>query len=187
MRPGHLQRTVLGSGRRLASNTTRPLTGLRYASTEHGHEHPTEDATEYPKEGWTGLEMCRFPAHFLAIAGFATSTIVKAIAFAGAVLAFYKYAPSSSDDNIITRYISRNATPSEVWERANIKHTILEQQQADGSQILWSAQKPPVHRYRYPQYAHLPISSQTNTNPRFHVLAGKLTRPFRIDSQLVPG
>lgn len=55
MRSGNLQRAVLGSGRRLASNATRPLTGLRYASTEHGHEHHdqhAEDATEYPKEGW---------------------------------------------------------------------------------------------------------------------------------------
>lgn len=106
--------------------------------------------------GWTGD--VPLPADFLAIAGFATSTIVKVIAFAGAVVAFYKYAPSSSDDNIITRYISSNATPSEVWERTNTKHTILEQQQADGSQILWSAQKPPVHRYRYPQCVRFPTS-----------------------------
>ena len=128
-----------------------------------------------------------FPADFLVIAGFATSTIVKVIAFAGAVVAFYKYAPSSSDDNIITRYISSNATPSEVWERTNIKHTVLEQHQADGSQILWSAQKPPVHRYRYPQCVRSPTSSWSNANPYFHALPGKLTRPFHIDSQLVLG
>jgi len=128
-----------------------------------------------------------FPADLLAIAGFATSAIVKVVAFAGAVVAFYKYAPSSSDDNIITRYISSNATPSEVWERTNIKHTVLEQQQADGSQILWSAQKPPVHRYRYPQCVQLPMSSWTNADPYFHVFADRLTRPFHIDSQLVPG
>lgn len=48
MRSGNLQRAVLGSGRQLAANTTRPLTGLRYTSTEHGIP---EDATEYPKEG----------------------------------------------------------------------------------------------------------------------------------------
>lgn len=161
MRSGHLQRTVIGSGRRLASNATRPLTGLRYSSTEHGHEHHehnAEDATEYPQEGWARLEMYCFPADFSPIAGFATSTIVKAIAFAGAVVAFYKYAPSSSDDNIISRYISSNTTPSEVWERTNIKHTVLEQQHADESQILWSAQKPPVHRYRYPQCVRLSMS-----------------------------
>ena len=54
MHSGNLQRAVLGSGRRLVSGTTRPLTGLRYASTEHGHEHHdhhAEDAAEYPKEG----------------------------------------------------------------------------------------------------------------------------------------
>ena len=103
------------------------------------------------------LEMYGFPAHLLAIAGFATSTIVKVVALAGVTVAFYKYAPSPSDDNILTRYISNNATPSEVWERVNVKHTVLEQQQADESQILWSAQKPPVHRYRYPQYVRLPL------------------------------
>jgi len=133
MRSGNLQRAVLGSGRQLATNTTRPLTALRYASTEHGHEHhEAEDATEYPKER------------------FATSTIVKVVALAGAVAAFYKYAPSASDENIISRYISSKLTPSEVWEKVNFKHTVLEQQQADNSQILWSAQKPQVHRFRYP-------------------------------------
>jgi len=91
----------------------------------------------------------------LDIAGFATSAIVKVVAFAGAVAAFYKYAPSASDDNIITRYISSNATPSEVWEKINLKHAVLEQQQADESQTLWSAQKPPVHRFRYPQCVQL--------------------------------
>lgn len=77
---------------------------------------------------------------------------------AGAVAAFYKYAPSPSDDNIISRYISSNATPSEVWEKVNLKHTMLEQHQADGNQVLWSAQKPPVHRFRYPLCVHLPLS-----------------------------
>ncbi|KAF9792615.1 hypothetical protein BJ322DRAFT_60870 [Thelephora terrestris] len=135
MRSGNLQRAVLGSGRQLAANTTRPLTGLRYASTEHGHEHHdhhVEDAAEYPREG------------------FATSTIVKIVTLAGAVVAFYKYAPSASEDNIISRYISSKATPSEVWEQVNLKHTVLEQQQADNSQVIWAAQKPPVHRFRYP-------------------------------------
>ena len=99
--------------------------------------------------------MYNSPAHPFAIAGFATSTIVKVVAFSGAVVAFYKYAPSASDDNIITRYISSNTTPSDVWEKANLKHAVLEQQHADESQILWSAQKPPVHRYRYPQCVHL--------------------------------
>jgi len=97
----------------------------------------------------------RFHAHLLTIAGFATSAILKVVAFAGAVAAFYKYAPSASDDSIITRYISRNTTPSEVWEKINIKHAVLEQQQADKSQTLWSAQKPPVHRFRYPQCVQL--------------------------------
>ena len=160
MRSGNLQRAVLGPGRRLTSSATRPLTSLRYASTEHGHEHHhhhVEDATEYPKEGRAPWDVHYFPTHLLAIPGFATSTIVKAIAFAGAVSAFYKYAPSPSDDNIITRYLSSKATPSEVWERVNIKHAILEQQQADEIQILWSAQRPPVHRYRYPQCVHLSL------------------------------
>ena len=109
-----------------------------------------------PKKVRHALEMFCLRAHLLAIAAFATSTIVKVVAFAGAVAAFYKYAPSSSDDNLITRYISSNVTPSEVWEKVNVKHAILEQQQADESQTLWSAQKPPVHRYRYPQCVHLP-------------------------------
>lgn len=190
MRSGNLQRTALGPARRLALSTTRPLTGLRYASTEHGHEHHdhhAEDATEYPKEGLVGLKVLCSRAHQLAIIVFATSTIVKAVVFAGVIAAFYKYAPSASDDNFITRYISRNATPSEFWEKINVKHAVLEQQQADESQTLWSAQKPQVHRFRYPQYVQSsPIPSGTNANPPFrYTLTGKLNRPFRIDSQLV--
>ena len=110
-----------------------------------------------PKKVRVTPEIFSSHAHLLAIAGFATSTIVKVVAFAGAVAAFYKYAPSASDDNIVTRYISSNATSSEVWEKINLKHAVLEQQQADESQILWSAQKPPVHRYRYPQCVRLPF------------------------------
>lgn len=107
-----------------------------------------------PEKVRAALEIFCSQAHSLAAVGFATTTIVKVVAFAGAVAAFYKYAPSASDDNIITRYLSSNVTPSEVWEKINIKHAVLEQQQADESQTLWSAQKPPVHRYRYPQCVH---------------------------------
>ena len=110
-----------------------------------------------PKKVWAVPDIFRFHAHLLTSAGFATSTIVKIVVFAGAVAAFYKYAPSASDDNIITRYISRNTTPSEVWEEINHKHAVLEQQQADKSQTLWSAQKPPVHRFRYPQCVQPPL------------------------------
>jgi len=108
-----------------------------------------------PKKVWAAPDIFHSHAHLLVIAGFATSTIVKVVAFSGAVTAFYKYAPSASDENIITRYISRNTTPSEVWEGINLKHAVLEQQQADESQTLWSAQKPPVHRFRYPQCVQL--------------------------------
>ena len=117
---------------------------------------------------WAAPEILSLRAHFLVIVGFATSTIVKIVALAGAVAAFYKYAPSASDDNIISRYISSKATPSEVWEQVNLKHTVLEQQQADNIQVIWSAQKPPVHRYRYPSCVGLPLSSWTNANPHLY-------------------
>lgn len=104
-----------------------------------------------PKKVWLKRKRFYSRAHKLAITVFATSTIVKVVAFAGVIAVFYKYAPSASDDNFVTRYISRNVTPSEVWEKINLKHAVLEQQQADESQTLWSAQKPQVHRYRYPQ------------------------------------
>lgn len=132
--------------------------------------------------------MLCFHAHFSDVAGFATSTIVKVVAFAGAIAAFYKYAPSASDDNIITRYISSKATPSEVWEKINTKHAVLEQQQADESQTLWSAQKPPVHRFRYPQCVQLsPCPSGPMLIHFPMTLTDKLTRLFRIDNQLVLG
>jgi hypothetical protein len=138
-----------------------------------------------PKKVWTVLDVFCFHAHLRVAVGFSTSTIVKVVASAGVIAAFYKYAPSSSDDNIITRYISSNATPSEVWEKVNIKHAILEQQQADDSQILWSAQKPPVHRYRYPQCVRLSLCSPGPMLIR--TLVDKSTRLSHTDSQLVPG
>lgn len=138
-----------------------------------------------PKKVWAAFDVFCFRTHLCVVVGFSTSTIVKVVASAGAVAAFYKYAPSSSDDNIITRYISSNATPSEVWEKVNIKHAILEQQQADDSQILWSAQKPPVHRYRYPQCVRLLLYSPGPMLIR--TLVDKSTRLFRTGSQLVQG
>ena len=118
-----------------------------------------------PKKVRAAPDALRFHTHPLTIAGFAASAILIVVAFAGAIAVFYKYAPSASDDNIITRYISRNTTPSEVWERINIKHAVLEQQQADESQTLWSAQKPPVHRFRYPQCVQLRLCPLTPIDP----------------------
>lgn len=183
MRSDNLQRAVLGSGRRLAVNNTRPLTGLRRASTEHGHD--AEDATEYPKEGLgRTCKMRFFCAYHSAIIGFMTSTIFKAVVLAGTVAAFYKYAPSASDDNTISRYISSKLTPSEVWEKVNVKHTMLEQQQADNSQILWSAQKPQVHRFRYPLCVRLSLSLKPTLILNLMYVIEKSIRLFLIDNQL---
>jgi len=121
----------------LAKVVGRPALSPRFVAARcrfnHTDSHDLEDTTTYPKEG------------------FGSSAWGGVVLFSTLVVAFYKFAPAPGEDNIITRYISYYSTPKEVWEHANIHHTILSQDASEAQQIIWGAKQPAVHRYRYPQ------------------------------------
>ena len=49
------------------------------------------------------------------------------------------------------RLIDHYRTPKEAWEKVNLRHLALEAQGSQETLIIADAQRPPVHRYRYPQ------------------------------------
>jgi hypothetical protein len=62
-----------------------------------------------------------------------------------------KLAPSADKDVYLTRWIAMYKTPASYWETLNAKHTAQTEEQAHVHILLSDAQKPPVHRFRYPQ------------------------------------
>lgn len=83
--------------------------------------------------------------------GFGSSTWAGVAAVSALVVGFYKFAPAAGEDNFITRTMANYATPKEVWEQINLKHALLSQEASENQQLIWNAQQPEVHRYRYPQ------------------------------------
>ena len=73
------------------------------------------------------------------------------IIFGLAVVGFYKFAPSPTEDNYITRWIAHYKTPNKVWESINFNHLVMSAQGCDDVLLVTDAKRPPIHRYRYPQ------------------------------------
>ncbi|KDQ57572.1 hypothetical protein JAAARDRAFT_130734 [Jaapia argillacea MUCL 33604] len=116
----------------------RPATaiaGRRLASSDsHAHEHHEEhDNTQYPKEDFSS------PAW--------RGVILASLLVAG----FYKYAPEPGEDNLLTSYIARYGTPSQVWEKINKQHLYLTQEATETILLFQDAKRPAIHRCRYPQ------------------------------------
>jgi hypothetical protein len=92
------------------------------------------------------------PSHLRWHAGFTSSagwayTLIAALGIVG----FYKFAPSPSEDNYVTRYISYYFTPSSSWAATNDRHLELTANLQEALQISQTGQRPHIHRYRYPQ------------------------------------
>ena len=87
---------------------------------------------------------------------------------------FYKFAPAPGEDAGLTRWLASTATPREVWEYRNAKHLALVQRASADTLLTTDARRPPVHRYRYPQYVR---------ELRFQ---SRLTRLCRIFEQKSP-
>ncbi|KDN51380.1 hypothetical protein K437DRAFT_254787 [Tilletiaria anomala UBC 951] len=51
----------------------------------------------------------------------------------------------------LTRYIAYYTTPADVWKRRNAKHYELVKEEAEKKLFFQDAERPPVHRFRYPQ------------------------------------
>ncbi|TFY52082.1 hypothetical protein EVG20_g10712 [Dentipellis fragilis] len=105
-----------------------------HAHDEHHHAVDAHhDTTQYPQEGFTSSGWLY--------------TVVGGLALVG----FYKFAPSSEEDNIVSRYISHYRTPAETWEHANNKHLQLSAELQDSTLVLQHAVQSPVRRMRFPQ------------------------------------
>ncbi|KAI0930368.1 hypothetical protein AcW1_009082 [Taiwanofungus camphoratus] len=129
---------------RAASVLLRPrqastsLIQRRFASSHsndehHDEHHGEQDTTAYPREDFSSPVWRNFVLLGLAVAG------------------WYKFAPAPGEDTYLTRFIAHYSTPREVWQRLSLKHLMLSVEGSDESLLMQSAQRPPVHRYRYPQ------------------------------------
>jgi hypothetical protein len=67
-------------------------------------------------------------------------------------VAAYKYAPEPTDDTFLTRWIALYTTPRDQWLDMAAKHTAQSVDISEITLLVTNAKKPPVHRYRYPQY-----------------------------------
>ncbi|KXN90220.1 hypothetical protein AN958_04710, partial [Leucoagaricus sp. SymC.cos] len=82
---------------------------------------------------------------------FATPFWRNALIAAGLAVVAYKYAPEPGDDVYLTRWIAMYTTSAEKWLEMNAAHTAQTAEEAENSRLMMSAQRPPVHRYCYPQ------------------------------------
>ncbi|KAF8813612.1 hypothetical protein BYT27DRAFT_7250526 [Phlegmacium glaucopus] len=126
--------------RRVVLNTTRSttilLTQRRAASSSHDHGHHQEehhDSTVYPPEGF----------------GNAFWRNVLLLSLVGA--ATYKYAPRANDDLYLTQWIKMYMNSRDHWLALNAKHTAQQMEVSHAGMLLSDAQRPAVHRFRYPQ------------------------------------
>jgi len=115
-------KTILSTQRRTASS-----------SNDHGHHEEHHDSTVYPVEGF-GNAFWR-NVLLLSLAGVAT----------------YKYAPRADDDLYLTRWIKMYTNSREHWLQLNAKHTAQQMEVSHTGMLLSDAQRPAVHRFRYPQ------------------------------------
>ncbi|PSS37879.1 hypothetical protein PHLCEN_2v347 [Hermanssonia centrifuga] len=128
-----LRTALLRPQRAPFSTVPRRLASSEAHDEHHDDHHHVEDTTVYPKED------------------FSSSIWRNAIVFGLVGAALYKYAPSS-EDPILTRFISHYSTPKTVWEDLNVKHLLQTVENQIDTLVIADARRPPVHRYRYPQY-----------------------------------
>ena len=111
-------------------STFVPKRNASSSAHEHGHH---EEPHDYPKEGFSGP--------------FWRNTALASLLVAAA----YKYAPEPSEDVYLTRWIALYTSPRDLWTDLAAKHTAMSLDQSETKLLVSDAQKPPVHRYRYPQ------------------------------------
>ncbi|KAJ3506728.1 hypothetical protein NLJ89_g6705 [Agrocybe chaxingu] len=128
------RRTVLVASRsRPAFSTQRgAASSASHDHQDHDHHHE-QDSTVYPAESFGG----RFWRN------------VVLVSIAGAV--GLKYAPEPSENVYLTRWIAMYTAPRDYWLSLNAKHTAQQEEYARVGLLVNDAQRPPVHRFRYPQ------------------------------------
>ncbi|KAE9401581.1 hypothetical protein BT96DRAFT_597913 [Gymnopus androsaceus JB14] len=90
----------------------------------------------------------------------------------------YHYAPEPSEESFLTRWIVMYRTSSEKWMDLNAGHTVLSKEAADTFQLFNSAARPPIHRYRYPQYVLCSVARIVSNFSRFRMLDN--ASPFNV-------
>ncbi|KAG8936672.1 hypothetical protein FRC02_000130 [Tulasnella sp. 418] len=65
----------------------------------------------------------------------------------------YSYAPEpvskDGQESKIRAWIRQSLTPTEIWQQRNESHLTLSKTAADAKWLSGTAQRPPIHRYRY--------------------------------------
>ncbi|TFY79258.1 hypothetical protein EWM64_g4755 [Hericium alpestre] len=129
----------------------------RFASTDsHTHDvHHQSTDEHYPREG-AQIRPTSYIAPldlflFLSMPGFNSRIWAYTVLAGLGVVGFYKFAPSSGEDNFISKYIAHYRTPKEVWENWANKHLEFQTQVQENTFIIQHAKLPPVHVYRFPQ------------------------------------
>jgi len=90
----------------------------------------------------------RFSFH---LAGFSTPFWRNTVVLSLLAVGFYKWAPSPNQDVYLTQWLAQLMEPRDFWAAINEKHLLLSQQASDNTILQADAQRPSIHRYRYPQ------------------------------------
>lgn len=128
----------------------------RFSSSEsHGHEdhhdHHDADTTVYPKEPGRSTNTVPNCGLIHGCIGFGTAPWRNTLAFAALAVVAYKYAPEKGEDNFITQWMATYNASRERLLEINAKHTALSSQMSTDVLFFKSAEKPVMHRYRFPQ------------------------------------
>jgi len=119
-------------------------------------------------------------ADFQTCVDFTSSFWRNSILFSALVVAFYKFAPTPSQDVYLTRWLAKLSTPLDVWENINAKHLHLAQQLSADTLLTSDARMSTVHRYRYPQLSvifmldDMVLSHNADRLTKFHLISHQL-------------
>lgn len=97
------------------------------------------------------LNLFKSPFNYVSFQGFGGAIWRNTFLFSLLGVAAYKYAPEANEDVYLTRWIAMYSTPRDYWLERNVEHTAQEAAVSETNLILGSAEKPKIHRYRYPQ------------------------------------
>lgn len=145
-----LARTALRIPKQAA---TQAAVARRFASSSahDDHHHHQEDNTVYPQE--SRRKLVHHPCLALTIMAAFSTGLWRNIVLAGlAAAAFYKFAPVPGDETYLTKWIAQYSIPRETWNKANLTHLLLSVEGQQDTLVIADAKRPPVHRYRFPQY-----------------------------------
>ncbi|KAN0060358.1 hypothetical protein ACQY0O_007687 [Thecaphora frezii] len=169
-----LQRAALASRSTMASSSFQAVRSLHTTKPIKAAHSSTASSSddEYPAEGFTSpLWGYTLLAGLAGVAVYRISTL-HADPHPSRASSSGRSAPGNeSEDNLhadeakpwLTRYIEHWTTPTSVWKERNLRHLDLAREKAEERLFLQDAERPPVHRLRFPQAFE--IASPHNVAP----------------------